>query len=45
MVLLGVLAMRAKERKLEWDGENMRVTNDEDADGLVRPEYHNGWTL
>lgn len=44
-VLLGVLAMRMKDRKLEWDGEAMRVTNDAEADALVRPEYHNGWTL
>jgi predicted dehydrogenase len=44
-VLLGVLAMRVKDRKLEWDGENMRVTNDAEADELVRPKYENGWVL
>jgi predicted dehydrogenase len=45
MVLLGVLAMRVKDRRLNWDGENLKVTNDPEADAMVRPEYHNGWTL
>ena len=45
MVLLGVLAMRAKDRKLEWDGENLRITNDEEANALVKPEFYNGWTV
>ena len=45
MVLLGVLAMRVKDRKLEWDGENLQITNDPEANALVNPPYHNGWTL
>ena len=45
MVLLGVLAMRAKDRKLEWDPVNLRVTNDSKADALVNPPYRKGWTL
>ena len=45
MVLLGVLALRAKDRRLEWDGETMRITNDAEADGLVRVAYENGWEL
>ena len=45
MVLLGVLAMRVKDRKLEWDGENMRITNDEEADAYVNPPLQNGWSL
>ena len=45
MVLLGVLAMRVKDRKLEWDGEALRVTNDDEANALVNPPYRDGWTL
>lgn len=45
MVLLGVLAMRAKDRKLEWDPANLRITNDQEASVLVNPPYRKGWTL
>lgn len=45
MVLLGVLAMRLKDRKLLWDGAAFRFTNDEEANALVNPPYNNGWTL
>ena len=45
MVLLGVLAMRAKDRKLEWDGENLRIPNDAEANAFVNPPYREGWSL
>lgn len=45
MVLLGVLAMRAKDRRLQWDGDNLRITNDAEANELVNPPYREGWTL
>ncbi len=45
MVLLGVLAIRMKDRRLEWDGENMRVTNDDEAQKLVDPPCRAGWSL
>ncbi len=45
MVLLGVAAMRVKDRKLEWDGENMRFKNSERANELIQPPYREGWTL
>ncbi len=45
MVLLGVLAMRVKDRKLDWDGKAMRFTNSEEANRLVNPPYREGWTL
>ena len=45
MVLLGVLAMRLKDRKLLWDGAAFQFTNDDEANALVNPPYHNGWTL
>ncbi|HPO16462.1 MAG TPA: Gfo/Idh/MocA family oxidoreductase [Candidatus Hydrogenedentes bacterium] len=45
MVLLGVLAMRLKDRKLDWDGAALRFTNDEEANQLLNPPYREGWTL
>ena len=44
LVLLGTVAMRT-EKKLYWDGPNMRATNAPEADEYIRPEYHNGRTL
>ncbi len=45
MVLLGVLAMRVKDRKLLWDGANMRCTNDDEANRLLNPPRREGWAL
>ncbi len=45
MALLGVLAMRRKDRKLLWDSETLRFTNDEEANRLVNPPYREGWSL
>jgi predicted dehydrogenase len=45
MVLMGNLAVRFPDRRLLWDGENMKVTNDPAANAYVRREYRKGWTL
>jgi predicted dehydrogenase len=45
MVLLGNLAVRFPERRLLWDGPNMKVTNDADAQAFVKRPYREGWTL
>lgn len=45
MVLLGVLAIRTKDQKLEWDGDNLRFTNNEEANELIRPAFRDGWSL
>ena len=44
-VLLGVMAMRMRDTILEWDGENMKVTNNDQADQYIRPVFREGWTL
>ncbi|MGD8538195.1 MAG: Gfo/Idh/MocA family oxidoreductase [Candidatus Aminicenantes bacterium] len=44
LVLLGTVAMRT-QKKLYWDGPNMKATNAPEADEYIRPVYHNGWTL
>jgi predicted dehydrogenase len=42
--LLGNVAMRAG-KKIEWDGPNMKITNDEAANQYLRREYRKGWSL
>ena len=42
-VLLGNLAVRLG--KVEWDGENLRATNRDDAAALIRREYRKGWAF
>jgi predicted dehydrogenase len=44
-ILLGNVAMRVGGKKLEWDGENMKFTNDSGANQYLHFEYRNGWTL
>jgi predicted dehydrogenase len=44
-VLLGVLALRAPGRRLEWDGVNRKVKNAPELDQFVRNDYRKGWTL
>ncbi len=43
-VLLGNVALRAG-KKIEWDGVNMKVTNDADANQYITREYRAGWGL
>jgi predicted dehydrogenase len=45
MVLLGVLAIRMKDTRLEWDSANLRFTNSEKANELLHIPYREGWTL
>jgi predicted dehydrogenase len=44
-VLLGVLALRAPDRRLEWDSANQKVRNAPELDQFVHIEYRKGWTL
>ena len=43
--LLNDMASRYPDRKLLWDGPQMRVTNDKDADAYVRRVYRKGFEL
>ena len=45
MVLIGVLAIRMKDHRLDWDGDNLKITNNEAANALVNPPYRDGWSL
>jgi len=42
--LLGNIALRAG-KKLQWDGPNMKFTNDEAANRYLHRAYRPGWTL
>jgi predicted dehydrogenase len=42
--LLGNVAVRA-QKKLLWDGPNLRITNDAAANKLLHRDYRAGWTL
>lgn len=44
-VLLGVLALRAPGQRLEWDSENLKVTNAPHVNPFVHKEYRAGWSL
>lgn len=44
-VLLGSVCIRNGGSKLLWDSENLKFTNDPDANKLLHYEYRKGWTL
>ena len=43
-LVLGTIAVRV-EGKLEWDAANLRFTNNEKANELVKPVLRPGWEL
>ena len=44
-VLMGVLAIRAKNRKLHWDSKSFSFKNDDVANALIHSPYRDGWVL
>jgi len=44
-VLLGSVCIRNGGTKLIWDSENLKITNDPDANKLLHYEYRQGWSL
>jgi predicted dehydrogenase len=45
MVLLGMVALRMKDQRLEWDSATLRFTNNAQANELLHIPYRAGWTL
>jgi len=45
MVLLGMIAIQVKDQKLEWNSNDLKFTNNNLANQLVRPMYREGWKL
>lgn len=43
-MLLGVVALKAGS-KIQYDGENMRITNNSDANQYLKREMRQGWAL
>jgi hypothetical protein len=43
--LLGMIAIRFPGTQLQWDSDNMRFANCDEANAYVAPEYREGWTL
>jgi len=44
-VLLGTAASLFRNQELKWDGNNMKVTNLEEANSVIKPEFRAGWSL
>jgi predicted dehydrogenase len=44
-VLLGSVCIHNGGEKLTWDSENLKFTNDPDANKLLHYEYRKGWSL
>ncbi len=44
-MLLGNIAIRMKGQKLDWDGEGLKFTNNEEANKYVRLPARSGWDV
>ena len=44
-ILLGTVAIRLPDTKLEWDVSAMKFTHHDDANKLLRRTYRNGWEV
>ena len=44
-ILLGNVAMRAGGKLLEWNGPELKITNEKDANQFLNYEYRKGWKL
>lgn len=44
-ILLGVLAQRVPNEKLEWDAENMEIKGKPELKQYIQREYRQGWTF
>ena len=44
-LLLGSICWRFPNEKLLWDGDNLRFTNNDQANEFVKPRFRKGWEL
>lgn len=44
LALLGIIAIRMKGTKLEWDSANMKFTNSSEANQHLQQPYRDGWS-
>ena len=45
LLLVGVIAIRLPGEKLQWNGAEMKFTNNDRANELIHPAYREGWSL
>tara|TARA_B100000780_G_scaffold215110_1_gene154514 strand:- start:915 stop:2276 length:1362 start_codon:yes stop_codon:yes gene_type:complete len=45
MALLGMIAIRLKNQKLEWNSKEFKFNNNEQANALLHKTYRKGWSL
>ncbi len=45
IALLGVIAMRFKGQKLQWDSAGMKFTNCSGANAYLKPSFREGWGI
>jgi predicted dehydrogenase len=45
LAMLGIIAMRLPETRLEWDGAKAEFKNSAEANALITPRYRKGWKL
>jgi len=45
IVLLTNVALRARGKRIDWDSDNMRISNQSDLNRHLTPEYREGWNL
>ena len=45
ILLLGILALRAPGRRLEWDSASMKIKNAPELDPFIHIAYRKGWSL
>ena len=45
MALLGMIAIRLKNQKLEWNSKEFKFKNNEKANALLHKAYRKGWSL
>ena len=43
--LLGMIAIRRSGTRLEWDAEQMKFTNDDEANQFITPTFRQGWSI
>lgn len=44
-VLLGVVASFFRNQRVEWDAKGMKISNIEEANALLYPEFRKGWKI
>jgi hypothetical protein len=45
IALLGLIALRYPGQKLQWDAQNMKITNNSEANQHLKTNYREGWNV